>query len=765
VSRKRLREDIANATSKFAASVRDVVLDDESLTFRIGSHAFHLMMGDYPSCTVLYVEGRNDPDVLDGSLDSILAKLVQRYAAPAASAAAASTSAHGNPLGSSSLDSLDASDDGQHSSGTSLPVGRRGGGGGSTAWRSGSDVWGDGGDDGGKRDWRDVPLLKLDVERCREALKRDDAVAVEYVALLEQFDVTITIDCAQSLSTHTASAWGVDLALPIFLKLSFSELYSEALTEPGVDLYQIVDGVKASFRLKFQLYNIIKPFVKRNWHKYVNKSPDIMDPTAESTRAVAHAKAPPTPQHSSMTEGERKAALAALVDMGFPREESLRCVAVCHSLDEAVMLLTENDGTVSEEVLAAYKESHPVANNQNSASTATTKTTTSSSSSSANKETGTRAAKATFEELMAPKSATKTRGMHNGAIESATMGFLVMCVWYLQGRIKTCHEYCVICDQPHVFSHGHMLKPSICSRELCVWSFQQLGVGADADADLATSSSLVDLLVRLAQLAGKSARNSVIFDPYPLIFDAKDRNKMVFDPKKPDFAALCDCLNKFPSMSTLVSHDNIKEALEAPHPHAYAMMQWLINSNRSHMVVIDPAMQLAAMDTPHQFLMLSAAPEHEHAFQEGRKLHGSTFAFHGSPVENWHSILRTGLRNASGTKLQIHGAAYGAGVYISPHAATSLGYCRPTVTATTRPAPSAFLRDNLICMALCEVVNHEIRKSGNIWVQPNPLFVVTRFFFVWEHNPAAALNVCDTQAATGIITEIKKALHHHGLEG
>src|SRR4029079_4369204 len=33
-----------------------------------------------------------------------------------------------------------------------------------------------------------------------------------------------------------------------------------------------------------------------------------------------------------------------------------------------------------------------------------------------------------------------------------------------------------------------------------------------------------------------------------------------------------------------------------------------------------------------------------------------------------------GLKNASGTKLQLNGAAYGAGIYMSPQSATSFGY-------------------------------------------------------------------------------------------
>ncbi len=43
-------------------------------------------------------------------------------------------------------------------------------------------------------------------------------------------------------------------------------------------------------------------------------------------------------------------------------------------------------------------------------------------------------------------------------------------------------------------------------------------------------------------------------------------------------------------------------------------------------------------------------------------------------MENWHRIMRVGLMNASGTRFQMHGAAYGKGVYLSPHASVSFGY-------------------------------------------------------------------------------------------
>lgn len=56
----------------------------------------------------------------------------------------------------------------------------------------------------------------------------------------------------------------------------------------------------------------------------------------------------------------------------------------------------------------------------------------------------------------------------------------------------------------------------------------------------------------------------------------------------------------------------------------------------------------------------------------------SRVAYHGSPCGNWVSILTNGLQNLSGTRHQINGAVYGAGVYAAPDFSTSQGYARNT---------------------------------------------------------------------------------------
>lgn len=83
---------------------------------------------------------------------------------------------------------------------------------------------------------------------------------------------------------------------------------------------------------------------------------------------------------------------------------------------------------------------------------------------------------------------------------------------------------------------------------------------------------------------------------------------------------------------------------------------------------------MKSMNTNYQFVLISSPPAKEVAFLQAKGRHGSNFAFQlvesdivkvthvmicvstysGSNIENWHSIMRKGLLNASGTKLQVN---------------------------------------------------------------------------------------------------------------
>ena len=114
-----------------------------------------------------------------------------------------------------------------------------------------------------------------------------------------------------------------------------------------------------------------------------------------------------------------------------------------------------------------------------------------------------------------------------------------------------------------------------------------------------------------------------------------------------------------------------------------------------------------------------------------------------SAPENWHSIMRNGLMNASNTKLMTAGAAYGAGIYLSPDSSISAGYSRMGVVRKSAGlqknktgAALKLTHKKMWMIAICECIDDGWRhKSGSIWVQPEPAKVCTRFFFMYEYLP------------------------------
>lgn len=324
-------------------------------------------------------------------------------------------------------------------------------------------------------------------------------------------------------------------------------------------------------------------------------------------------------------------------------------------------------------------------------------------------------------------------------IPSLSQGFLCQVVQYVLNRIPTLNEFCVICDETHLFSNGAMLKPTVCARELCSFAFQTLGVMADVADSIATGPEVVELLIAMCSAACRSGRRELILDPYPTVVDPRNSKQMAITPNNKNFGivekAMDTVVNELKALPSV-----LKEAMDTKNVLAFPLLQWVLASNRCHIVKLPKERQIQSMKTQHQFLLLSAPPAKEAAFRKFKTKHGSTYAFHGSSLENWHSIMRNGLLNASGTKFQMNGAAYGAGIYLSPHASVSFGYSRMGVgsgqsSSHRQGRPTMLSAGNLNCIALCEVVDGgKIKKSGNIWVLTEQDYVVTRFFFVFEEG-------------------------------
>jgi hypothetical protein len=73
-----------------------------------------------------------------------------------------------------------------------------------------------------------------------------------------------------------------------------------------------------------------------------------------------------------------------------------------------------------------------------------------------------------------------------------------------------------------------------------------------------------------------------------------------------------------------------------------------MGTNRYHFSLIPQEHQIKNVDTKYQYFIKHEDIVKHVNFKQLRAKHGSIFAFHGSPQENWHSILRSGLQIGKG---------------------------------------------------------------------------------------------------------------------
>ncbi|KAJ5692200.1 hypothetical protein N7462_001623 [Penicillium macrosclerotiorum] len=171
-------------------------------------------------------------------------------------------------------------------------------------------------------------------------------------------------------------------------------------------------------------------------------------------------------------------------------------------------------------------------------------------------------------------------------------------------------------------------------------------------------------------------------------------------------------------------------------PAALDLVRWVVASNRSCIMqdTNDPEHLVTGMGGFIQFRLVQGAPDKEQRFiQEinansmaSKPAYRTIFAWHGSPVHNWHSILREGLH----FKQIAHARAYGNGVYFSKKYQISAGYCHNSSSSSW---PQSQLNIQSI-ISLNEVVNNPSQFKSVTphfvvpqldWIQPRYLFVNT----------------------------------------
>jgi ubiquitin-conjugating enzyme E2 Q len=218
--------------------------------------------------------------------------------------------------------------------------------------------------------------------------------------------------------------------------------------------------------------------------------------------------------------------------------------------------------------------------------------------------------------------------------------------------------------------------------------------------------------------------------------------------KQPTIATLLDQLPPVAEMRKYLlrkSQSPLSSWVDRLSPAALGVLRWVIASNRACILQVDEEYdalsgrkaeeRLYGMGGWAQFRFAMGAPDKERRFiqavrQTKERLnlkYPTLFAWHGSPLHNWHSIIREGLH----FKETHHGRAYGHGVYHAPDVHTSLGYSNMQL-GISWPMSELKIQQAL---ALNEIVNapqEYVSQTPHLvvaqldWIQTRYLFVKTR---------------------------------------
>ncbi|KAI9696035.1 MAG: hypothetical protein M1836_005866 [Candelina mexicana] len=230
---------------------------------------------------------------------------------------------------------------------------------------------------------------------------------------------------------------------------------------------------------------------------------------------------------------------------------------------------------------------------------------------------------------------------------------------------------------------------------------------------------------------------------------------------------ICMLLETLPSIKEmrdyLLRHHSLDTSLRSwsdrISPAALGVLRWIIASNRSCIVQVDDTSgpevvkdsyakafkaeeRVYGMGDWMQFRFAMGAPDKEQRFLNSVRdatnrlglRYPTIFAWHGSPIHNWHGIVREGLH----FKDAINGRAFGNGCYHSLEYGTSAGYSggwyHRTSVYTEGPSggwPQSMLKVSS-AMALNEIVNAPnefVSKTPHLvvaqldWIQSRYLFV------------------------------------------
>jgi poly [ADP-ribose] polymerase 6/8 len=287
-------------------------------------------------------------------------------------------------------------------------------------------------------------------------------------------------------------------------------------------------------------------------------------------------------------------------------------------------------------------------------------------------------------------------------------------------------DHCCVCGAD--LGYGGV-KPTVCTAPLCLFGVANIGIGGNVMGELRRDPAAADFLVCLASAAFGTA----LFTP-PLPQDlVKDAERF---------------FKQLPAIDRLLRYNDDLELTSGIGRPFVEILRFILSSNRTHLISLpnhlkleDPSHPGAIGKVTEQFLCVAAAPEREAAFQVKKQASGSFYVWHGSPVTNWHSILRKGLGHNPLIEGNPQYAAYPGYASIVWHAAVStysMGYANKGGVNTIKYANSRFDQTMTILGVVENIKGMNVVRPNMIFTQGDLTALVARCLvvvnsaFVWD---------------------------------
>jgi len=186
----------------------------------------------------------------------------------------------------------------------------------------------------------------------------------------------------------------------------------------------------------------------------------------------------------------------------------------------------------------------------------------------------------------------------------------------------------MICDDNMSFEG---IRPTICSKSLCIFRHEQFGLGVDLDSEIENHPDVVDLMITMAYTASLAETNSFDpFNPFPSGVEVKYKDKFTQEEITYDFltngqndhSKVYSLIESIPPVSTLAQWSKkgiLKEECFKISPLCYPFLRWVMASNRCHLKRLSKDKALSQMNTKLQYVLLSATPERDEYFQSEKK--------------------------------------------------------------------------------------------------------------------------------------------------